>query len=134
LAGVGAAITMTSTWHRIGGPMSELMARGDTGEFPVYRFCIWEVLERCDDERSGKKLENCPACPLISWCHADRDSRPDGLPKAKRSNGHYSIDALVQKVRGISRRVFESDYLCLGPKSAGVWFTEFDRDRNVRGR
>ena len=129
--GIPASISMTSTWHRVGGPMSELLERGEGGDFPVYRFCVWEVLEKCPDSRSGKSLENCPACPLLKWCHGDRDGHGRGLPKAKRSSGHYTIDSLIQKVKGISARVFESDYLCSGPRADGVWFSQFDEAANV---
>ncbi len=129
--GIPASITMTSTWHRVGGPMKGLLEDGDAGKFPVYRFCVWEVLERCPDERSGPDLENCPSCPLVPWCHSDRDGHGRGIPKAKRSNGHYAIDSLIQKVKGLSKRVFESDYLCNGPRADGVWFTGFDRGANV---
>jgi hypothetical protein len=31
----------------------------------------------------------------------------------------------------VSPRVFESDYLCLGPKAAGIWFTSFDEAQHV---
>ena len=99
--------------------------------FPVDTFCVFEVLERCPDERSGPGLEHCPQCPIVRWCHADIDAHASGLPKAKRSNGHYTIDSLVQKVKGVSERVFESDYLCLRPKAAGVWFTTFDESVHV---
>ena len=47
------------------------------------------------------------------------------LPRAKRSAGHYSIDSLIQKVYATSRRTFEADYLCKGPRSEGLWFPEF---------
>ena len=47
-------------------------------------------------------------------------------PKAKRSNGHYAIDSLIQKVKTVSLRVFEADYLCLGPRADGLWFPRFD--------
>lgn len=126
LRGTPASVLMTSTWHRVGGPMGELIERGRSGAFPTATFCIFEVLERCPEERSGANLEHCPACPLVKWCHEDRDRHPEGLPKAKRSNGHYSIDSLIQKTMGVSERVFDSDYLCKGPKAAGVWFTKFD--------
>lgn len=126
--GVSASIAMTSTWHRVGGPMDQLIERGRSGEFPVYSFCAFEVLERCPDERSGAHLEKCPECPLQRWCH---DVRPGQTPKAKRSNGHYTIDSLIQKARLASRRVFESDYLCLGPKADGLWFPKFDRRTHV---
>jgi hypothetical protein len=129
--GIPASITMTSTWHKVGGPMRGLLESGDNGAYPVYRFCVWEVLERCPDERSGRALENCPDCPLMTWCHADIDGHGQGLPKAKRSNGHYAIDSLIQKVRGVSKRVFESDYLCIGPKPDGVWFVGFSPDVHV---
>jgi len=111
--------------------MSELIERGRSGAFPVHAFCAFEVLERCPEERSGPNLEKCPECPIVQWCHADRDARPDGLPKAKRSNGHYTIESLVQKAQSVSRRVFESDYLCLRPKAEGIWFARFDESVNV---
>lgn len=129
--GVRASVLMTSTWHRVAGPMAELLERGQSGAFPTYSYCAFEVLETCPTERSGADLEDCPACPLVKWCHSDRDSHPSGLPKAKRSNGHYTIDSLVQKVKAVSLRVFESDYLCLRPKVAGTWFTTFDETRHL---
>jgi hypothetical protein len=128
LNGMSPATVMTSTWHRIGGPMSELVERAESGEFPFFRFCIFEVMESCPDSRSGPNLENCPSCPLVQWCH---DVKGTSVPKAKRSRGHYSIDSVIQKVKAVSRRVFEADYLCKGPKQEGRWFTEFHRERNV---
>ena len=126
--GVGgrrASVLMTSTWHNPHGPMSDLVARASSGDFVFHKFCIFDVLERCPEERSGPNLEKCPECPLHRWC-------VDGpVPKAKRSSGHYSIDALIQKVRMVSARTFEADYLCLGPKPDGLWFPDFARDEMV---
>jgi hypothetical protein len=127
---VPASVVMTSTWHRVGGPMSNLIEKGRAGAFPVRTFCVFEVLERCPDERSGLFLEKCPECPLVTYCHGDRDLDPAGLPKAKRSSGHYSIDSLIQKIRTLSQRVFRSDYLCEGPRADGIWFTQFS-DQNI---
>ena len=108
--------------------MSRLLERAQAGEFPLYTFCAFEVLEHCSDERSGQYLENCPNCPLMKWCH----DVPLGVaPKAKRSDGHYAIDSLIQKVLSTSARVFESDYLCKGPRSDGLWFPRFHEDRHV---
>jgi len=129
--GVRSSVLMTSTWHRPAGPMADLVDQACGGAFPIHTFCAFEVLERCPTERSGPNLEKCPDCPLMAWCHEGRDDDPLGRPKAKRSNGHYSIDSLIQKVRGVSPRVFASDYLCRGPKVDGVWFKEFDESRNV---
>ncbi|RUL89607.1 hypothetical protein [Tautonia sociabilis] len=126
-----ASVLMTSTWHRVDGPMSNLIERARGNEFPLYSFCIFEVLQRCPEERSGPNLEKCPECPIVSWCHEDRDSDPLGRPKAKRASGHYGIDALIQKARVVSRRAFEADYLCRGPKADGLWFSGFDPVANV---
>ncbi len=132
--GISPSVLMTSTWHRIDGPMSNLMERARAGEFPIYTFCVFEVLEHCPEARSGPHLENCEDCPLKKWCHEDLDQAPGGLPKAKRSNGHYSIDSSIQKVRGVSQRTFEADYLCKGPKSEGLWFPAFDPVASVSDR
>ena len=129
--GCRSSVLMTSTWHRVAGPMAELIDKGREGAFPVDTYCVFEVLERCPEERSGPNLENCPQCPLVAWCHSERDAHPSGLPKAKRSAGHYTIDSLIQKVKAVSLRVFESDYLCLRPRAAGVWFSMFDESSHV---
>jgi hypothetical protein len=123
----GSAV-MTSTWHRLGGPMSQLIDQARAGAFPLYTFCAFEVLERCPDERSGPALERCGECPLMAYCHDVRDGGP---PKAKRSDGHYPIDSLIQKVQATSRRTFEADYLCRGPRADGLWFPGFDAARHV---
>jgi hypothetical protein len=124
--GVPASISMLSTWHRVAGPMSELMRKGrDQGAFPVHTFCLFEVLERCPESRSGPHLEGCGLCELQKWCHADKDAH-HGVPKAKRSSGHYTIESAIQKVKGVTARVFESDYLCIEPFAAGAWFHMFD--------
>jgi hypothetical protein len=131
IRGQKTSVLMTSTWHRPGGPMSELIEKGRAGAFPVDSYCIFEVLERCPDEISGPDLERCPDCPLVSWCHSDRDRHPSGMPKAKRSSGHYTIRSLIQKAKGVSDRVFKSDYLCQGPQVEGTWFTRFDESKHV---
>lgn len=132
--GVPASVLMTSTWHRINGPMAGLLETVKESNLPLYHFCVFEVLERCPESRSGANLEKCPLCPLMKWCHDDRDCHPRGLPKAKRSDGHYDIDSLTQKIRATGRRAFEADYLCLGPRSEGLWFASFDAEIHVSTR
>jgi hypothetical protein len=132
--GSSASVVMSSTWHRVNGPMAGLMERAWAREFPLHTFCTFEVLERCDEDRSGPGLEKCPECPIQRWCHEDRGSYPGWVPKAKRSNGHYAIDSLIQKVRSTSLRTFESDYLCRGPRSDGLWFPAFEASVHVSTR
>lgn len=123
--GMSASVVLTSTWHRVGGPVAGLIERARGGDFPLHIFCIFDVLERCPEERSGPELENCPECPLVSYCHDHRG------PKAKRSNGHYKIDALIQKLSIMSQRSFEADFLCNGPRVDGTWFPTFTVSRHV---
>lgn len=135
--GVPASVTMTSTWHRLGGPMGGLIERAREPDSGIthHAFCVFEVLERCPAGRSGPKVdtpdlyERCPECPIRKWCHAEIDET--GRPKAKRAAGHYAIDSLIQKVRSVSARVFEADYLCAGPRADGLWFPQFDPVANV---
>jgi hypothetical protein len=67
----------------------------------------------------------------MKYCHSDKHLREDGLPKAKRSKGHYKISDLIQKIKLTAIRIFESDMLSLRPRSSGVWFTEFNRADHV---
>lgn len=126
--GAEASVLMTSTWHRVGGPMTDLIERGRNREFPMYTFCAFDVLEYCPEERSGKYLEKCPECPLRKCCHNVSDGGP---PLAKRGDGHYGIDTLIQKQKTTSARTFDADYLCSGPKAGGLWFPEFRPETHV---
>jgi len=127
-AAMTASVLMTSTCHRVNGPMARLVERAARGEFPFFTMCAFEVLERCPEDRSGKHNEFCPACPLFRYCH----DVADGVqPKAKRSNGHYPIESLIQKFRTTSTRVFEADYLCKLSSSDAAWFPTFDPAKHV---
>jgi hypothetical protein len=99
-AKVDASVIMTSTCHRVHGPMSQLIEQAEAGAFPLYTMCVFEVLETCSAERSGKKIEsgyaNCPTCPINRYC---LDVTEGTEPKAKRSKGHYPIDSLIQKLK-----------------------------------
>ena len=62
------SVIMTSTCHRVNGPMARLIEQAEAGAFPLYTMCAFEVLERCPEERSGPKLDSgyakCPECSL----------------------------------------------------------------------
>ena len=132
LAGV---VRQTSTWHKPSGPMAKLIEQAknpkEKNRAKLYTYCVFEVLERCPEWRSGKHLEKCPECPIFRWCHEDRFNDPSRPPKAKISDGHYPIDDLCDNVSLVSLRVFEADYLCKGPKADGIWFPQFDEAKHV---
>lgn len=131
-----ASVRMTSTWHRMAGPMSTLMEQAKDGRFPLYTTCVFDVLERCPESRSGPPVggsdcyENCPRCPLLKWCHAERDRNGD-RPLAKLADGHYRIDDLIAKAATLSERSFGSDFLCDGPRADGLWFPQFKENIHV---
>ncbi len=64
--GVAASVVMTSTWHRVGGPMADLMDRARAGDFPLYTFCAFEVLERCPRRALGPEAGTLPELPLAA--------------------------------------------------------------------
>ena len=129
---LNASVIMTSTCHRIQGPMAKLIKKAEEGRFPLYTMCAFEVLERCPKDRSGPKVDsgyaNCPSCKLARYCL----DVPDGVePKAKRSDGHYPIESLIQKLDTTGTRVFEADYLCRASSGEAAWFPKFQVETHV---
>jgi hypothetical protein len=131
-AKMDASVIMTSTCHKVNGPMAKLIEQAESGAFPLYTMCAFEVLERCPTERSGPKVdsgyEKCPDCALARYC---LDVPPGTEPKAKRSNGHYPIHSLIQKLILTGTRVFEADYLCKSSSSEAAWFPDFKPKTHV---
>jgi hypothetical protein len=129
--GYSAKLSMSSTWHKLGGEMTTLIESAREHKWPFFTFCSFEVLERCPESRSGPFVggdalyENCPACPLKPWCHKDRDLNGNQA-RAKLADGHYKIDSLIQKVETLSARMLEADYFCSGPRADGLWFTDWN--------
>jgi hypothetical protein len=124
-------VEMLSTWHKVGGLMEKKMESAREHGTPVFKFCIFEVMEKCPTRISGPKLENCPSCPIYKHCHADRFNDKRAWPRAKRSNGHLTLETILQKVEFVSERAFEADYLCLGPRVEGVWYPNYHDELNV---
>lgn len=129
--GFSPIIEMLSTYHKIGGLMDKKLEQARQNETPIFKFCIFEVMERCPDSFSGRHYENCPQCPLFAPCWADRLNDRRALPRAKRAGGHYTLKTVLQKMANVSPRVFEADYLCMGPRSDGVWFVNYSDTANV---
>ena len=81
----------------------------------LLKWCLWEVLEPCPPDRS------CSRCPLWSDCGG----------RARRAAGYFPIDdALAQHARA-SREAWESEMLCLRPRSDRRVFGDFDPARHV---
>jgi len=104
-----AAMELISTMHRPYGLMQKIVSSaGQTGT-PVFKWCVWEVIEKCVDR-------NCSQCPVAGDCQG----------KAKRANGYLRIDDAITQMRRASRAGWEAEMLCQRPSLENVVFAEFD--------
>ena len=113
--GIGAAMETISTMHRPYGLMQRLIADADKNNTPVFKWCMWEVIERCSDR-------SCSKCPLWGDCGG----------RAKCAGGYLKIDDCITQMRRASRAGFEAEMLCKRPSLENVVFAEFDPAVHVR--
>ena len=114
-AGLAAAMETISTMHRPYGLMQRIVSSADKLGTPVFKWCIWEVIEKCTDR-------SCSQCPLWSDCQG----------KARRANGYLKIDDCITVMRRASRAGWEAEMLCRRPSAENAVFDEFDPAVHVR--
>jgi len=114
-AGLIAAMEMISTMHRPYGLMQRIVSSASQFGTPVFKWCIWEVIEKCRDR-------NCSQCPLWGDCQG----------KAKQTDGYLKIDDCITAMRRASRAGWEAEMLCKKPSLENVVFDEFDPAGHVR--
>lgn len=107
--GVTAAMELISTMHQPYGLMQKVVSSAPKFGTPIFKWCIWEVIEKCIDR-------SCSRCPL--W--------PDCQGKAKAANGYLKIDDCITQMRRASRAGWEAEMLCKRPSRQNVVFDEFD--------
>jgi len=114
-----AAMEMISTMHRPFGLMQKIVSSAGTpptgGGTKLFKWCIWEVIERCTDR-------NCSQCPLWTDCQG----------KARRACGYLKIDDCITQMRRASRASWEAEMLCRKPLLENVVFDEFDPATHVQ--
>jgi hypothetical protein len=108
-AGITAAMELISTMHQPYGLMHEAVTSARELGTPIFKWCVWEVIERCIDR-------SCSQCPLWQDCRG----------KAKKANGYLRIDDCVTQMRRASRAGWEAEMLCSRPSRQNVVFDEFD--------
>lgn len=111
---ITAAMELMSTMHRPYGMMSEAVKNAVANNTPIFKWCIWEVIEKCVDR-------NCSRCPLWNDCGG----------KAKNANGYLKIDDCITMMQRSSRSNWESEMLCIKPSKDNLVFSEFDEDVHV---
>jgi len=109
-----AAMELISTMHRPYGLMQKQVSSAGQFGTPVFKWCIWEVIENCTER-------NCSQCPLWTDCRS----------KAKDANGYLKIDDCITQMRRASRAGWEAEMLCKRPLLENVVFDEFDPAKHV---
>jgi hypothetical protein len=106
---------MMSTMHRPYGLMHDEVAAAEMAGRPVFKWCVWEVIEKC----VGR---NCSQCPLAGDCGG----------RAKEACGYLPIDDAIQQMQRSSRSAWEAEMLCLRPSAENAVFGDFDRGVHVK--
>ena len=113
--GILASMEIISTMHRPYGLMQKAVTEAGAANTPVFRWCVWEVIEKCADR-------SCSQCPLWSDCAG----------KAKNAAGYMKVDDCLAQMQRSSRAAWESEMLCLRPSLENCVFADFDPDVHVR--
>ncbi|UCF42399.1 MAG: hypothetical protein JSV99_07280 [Planctomycetota bacterium] len=114
-AGLTAGMEMISTMHRPYGLMQRIVTSAKQFGTPVFRWCMWEAIERCRDR-------SCSQCSLLGDCQG----------KAKKADGYLKIDDCISAMHRASRAGWEAEMLCKRPSREHVVFDEFDPDVHVK--
>jgi hypothetical protein len=109
-----AGMELISTMHRPYGLMHKTVSEAAKSGTPVFKWCMWEVIEKCVDR-------NCSQCPLDQDCQK----------KAKTADGYLKIDDCISQMKRASRAGWEAEMLCKRPSRQNVVFDEFDTAMHV---
>ncbi len=112
--GITAGQEILSTMHKPFGLMSRVIKDADRKTAPLFKWSVWEVIEKCRDR-------NCSRCPLSEDCRG----------KAKKADGYLKIDDCISIMQRSSRAGWESEMLCRKPNLDDAVFEDFDPDIHV---
>jgi hypothetical protein len=112
---ITAGMELISTMHRPYGIMQREVAAAAGVGVPVFKWCLFETIERCRDRV-------CSQCPLWGDCRG----------RARDAGGYLKVDDCIAQMRRTSRAGWEAEMLCIKPSLENVVFTEFDPAVHVR--
>ncbi len=117
--GYPSSLGQFSTNHQIDGQMDRAIAQAELAGTPVYRYCVWEVLESCRDY-SCSTCKIAPICPGIHMKEAD---------------GYYKVADFIMKLQTLSQSAIDRDWLCI-KRGLGdtVYEEEYDEDVTLVNR
>ncbi len=105
----------TSTRDRAYGPFQKVLIWAEAKGVPIYKWCIWDVLERCPPTR------DCRSCPAWERCQG----------KARRTSGFYPLQDFIDRAATLDQETWDAQYLCLRPERTGAVYKEFNEDIHV---
>lgn len=137
---IRAGLHALSTMHRAYGLMSELVAQAAAGDSPggpeaadglqpararsgagagrggfrLFKWCLWEVIERCRDRE-------CSRCILWEDCRG----------RARRAEGFFPVEDALAIYRRTSRESWQAEMLCQRPSREGLVYRDFDPARHL---
>ncbi|MGF1632490.1 MAG: hypothetical protein ACFCVE_01460 [Phycisphaerae bacterium] len=114
---ITGSIDALSTLHTPFGLMSKVIDDAAAAGKKTVRWCLLEVLERCDPQR------DCATCPLFEDC--------GGIAKT-RCDGFVTIDDAIRLKQRVSKETWQAEMLCRRPGVAGCVFPGFDPAVHVR--
>ncbi len=114
---VTGVVEALSTFHQVGGVMEQIIDAAEANGTPrVLKWCLMEVLERCDPAR------DCDTCPLLEEC---------GRKAKWACNGFMPIDDAIRMKQRVSKETWEAEMLCRRPSRKGCVFSTFALERHV---
>lgn len=100
-----SALEVISTMHKPYGLMKKLIEKAQLKNQPVFKWNIWDVVEKC--------RKSCENCPLESACEK----------KAKKGQGYYRMDDVLTQLGRTNMASFNLEMLCgEGAKKKGWGF------------
>lgn len=99
-----AAREVISTKHRKRGLMNRIIKESERLGQPIFKWNIWEIIEKCE--------KDCKKCKLEEYCQG----------KAKRGGGYYKVDDAITQFERAGIRSFDMEMLCgAGGKKKSIW-------------
>ncbi len=92
--GCVAALELISTKHLVNGLMAKFIAQAKSKGHPIFKWNIWDVVEKCERE--------CLRCILEDCCKG----------RAKEGRGYYKIDDVVTQLGRTRASSFNMEMLC----------------------
>ena len=114
---VSGAVEALSTLHATHGLMGRVVANAQANGTRVVRWCLLDVLARCEPDRP------CDGCPLWDECGGRAKTACDGF---------VGVDDAVRMKRRVSLETWQCEMLCQRPSTRGRVFPGFEPLVHVR--